>query len=163
VSSVVLRRLPLHYCSGKSGTTVTLLKPNGYFTFHEVQHSNILHSAHRVSVCVFIDLGTNSDYFAIQQRLVFIKEGVVSFRSSQCDICDVPCGSGKGFFVSHHYTPSAPNSSSSSCSFLKDKGAKPWNLFKKCSFGKRRALEECSHTAVFKVFKRINAEAIRKY
>jgi len=61
----------------------------------------------------------------------FVDEDIVRFRSSQRDICDVPCGSGKRFFLARLYTLNDPNSSSSSCSFLKDKRAKHWNLKKK--------------------------------
>jgi len=48
------------------------------------------------------------------------------------------------------YTPSAPNSSSSSCFFLTDKRAKPWNLKKKVlSENEERYIQEYPHTAVF--------------
>jgi hypothetical protein len=45
---------------------INLLKPSGNFTYHQVQHSQILRYAHTMYLCVHVDVRTNSDFCLIQ-------------------------------------------------------------------------------------------------
>ena len=47
-------------------SSLTVFKPSGNYTHHQVEHSQILRSAHIVYLCVLVDLRTNSDYLPIQ-------------------------------------------------------------------------------------------------
>jgi len=41
------------------------LKPNGYFMYHQLWHSQIQRFFHEVHFYIFLNLWTNSDYFHI--------------------------------------------------------------------------------------------------
>jgi hypothetical protein len=87
VSSTVLRRLPLIIVS-TSLEHSSPLKLSGYFTFHKIQHSNTLHSAHGVSVCVCY-WSRNKQWLVRYTTVIgVVNEDVVRFQASQCKICD---------------------------------------------------------------------------
>jgi hypothetical protein len=54
------------------------IKRSGHFMYYCVQHLVILRPAHTMYLCVFMDLGTNSDYFITQHKLTgfYNRDGV---------------------------------------------------------------------------------------
>jgi hypothetical protein len=50
-------------------SVLNILKPSGFFTYHQVQHSKILHGA-RFALSVFTDFRTNNGFCFIHHYLI---------------------------------------------------------------------------------------------